>query len=305
MAEANGLTAAVANAPSMIAHSSGADRKCHADTPAARATISSLDRVSRQNARIPPSKTANGRICIATNGIRSAAICTTIANVASGLVADRRSSSMKSNSDTIPASAASIDNTAAMNCRATYSVRVTAIPASTPPAAPIHSPLSPSSPGSTQRQQVPMADIGFYHLTRTPVEAALPALLGRTLAAGERAVILCATADRADALSKTLWDCKDPDWLPNATARTPAGKLAPALQPIWLTDLEERPNAARYLFRLDSRGSELPDWTRIFDLFDGLDGACVTAARLRWSAATSAGHVLTYWKQTERGWSKT
>ena len=39
--------------------------------PAARATINSLDRVSRQNARIPPSSTANGRICIVTNGIRS------------------------------------------------------------------------------------------------------------------------------------------------------------------------------------------------------------------------------------------
>ena len=150
-----------------------------------------------------------------------------------------------------------------------------------------------------------MADIGFYHLTRTTLDQALPALLGRTLAAGERAVILCASPDRADALSKTLWDCKDPDWLPNATARTPAGKQAPALQPIWLTDIEERPNAARFLFRLDSCESALPDWLRIFDLFDGLDPASVTAARTRWTTAKSAGHTLTYWKQTDRGWSKT
>lgn len=149
-----------------------------------------------------------------------------------------------------------------------------------------------------------MADIGFYHLTRTTVETALPALLGRTLSAGERAVILCASPARADALSKTLWDCKDPDWLPNATARTPAGKAAPALQPIWLTDLEERPNAARFLFRLDACVSELPDWIRIFDLFDGLDDISVTAARTRWTDAKSAGHALTYWKQTDRGWSK-
>lgn len=150
-----------------------------------------------------------------------------------------------------------------------------------------------------------MADIGFYHLTRTSLDQALPALLGRTLAAGERAVILCASETRADALGKTLWDCKDPDWLPNATARTAPGQSAPGLQPIWLTDTEERPNAARYLFRLDGRVSESPDWIRIFDLFDGQDPAAVTAARARWTAAKSAGHTLAYWKQTDRGWSKT
>ncbi|MFT9092955.1 MAG: DNA polymerase III subunit chi, partial [Gluconacetobacter sp.] len=33
-----------------------------------------------------------------------------------------------------------------------------------------------------------MAEIGFYHLTRTSVDQALPALLGRTLEAGRRAV---------------------------------------------------------------------------------------------------------------------
>ena len=151
-----------------------------------------------------------------------------------------------------------------------------------------------------------MTEIGFYHLTRTTVEAALPALLARTLAAGERAVILCADAPRATALSKTLWDCKDPDWLPNAPTGT---KLSPAAQPIWLTDQEERPNDARFLFLLDGRTATGPEglstWLRIFDLFDGTDPATVAAARTRWTAAKAAGHTLTYWKQTDRGWSKT
>ena len=118
IADASGLTAPVATAPSRIAHISGADRKCHADTPAARATISSLDRVSRQNAMMPPSSTANGRICIATYGSRNAAISSTSPNVASGLVADRRSSSMKSNSATTPDSDASIASTARTKLRA-------------------------------------------------------------------------------------------------------------------------------------------------------------------------------------------
>lgn len=150
-----------------------------------------------------------------------------------------------------------------------------------------------------------MAEIGFYHLTRTTLDQALPALLGRTLSTGERAVILCGSAERADLLSKTLWDCKEPDWLPNGTARSPAGKRSPALQPIWLTDTEECPNQARFLFLLDGRTAELPRWGRIFDLFDGQDDAAVAAARLRWAAAKGTGHAMTYWKQTERGWSKT
>ena len=53
-----------------------------------------------------------------TQGSRSAAISVTMPNVASGRVAERRSSSMKSNNATSPVSAASIDNTADMNARA-------------------------------------------------------------------------------------------------------------------------------------------------------------------------------------------
>jgi DNA polymerase-3 subunit chi len=41
-----------------------------------------------------------------------------------------------------------------------------------------------------------MSEIGFYHLTRSTLEQALPQLLGRTLAAGERAVVLCPDAER-------------------------------------------------------------------------------------------------------------
>ena len=101
--------------PSSTAQPMGAERNCHADTPAARATISSDDRVSRQKARMPPSSTANGRICIATNGSRSPATSRTRPNVASGLVAERRSSSMKSNRDTMPDNAASMASTATVN----------------------------------------------------------------------------------------------------------------------------------------------------------------------------------------------
>jgi DNA polymerase-3 subunit chi len=146
-----------------------------------------------------------------------------------------------------------------------------------------------------------MTEIGFYHLTRTDVLAALPALLGRTLAAGEKAVVRCATLERVAALDAALWLNRSPDWLPHGTETTPH----PEWQPVYLTDGDENPAAARFLFMVDGVGSESVDaFNRAFDLFDGNDEAAVAAARVRWTAAKEAGHGLTYWRQGMNGWEK-
>ena len=145
-----------------------------------------------------------------------------------------------------------------------------------------------------------MADIGFYHLTRTSPDAALPALLARTLATGARAAVLAGSEARVAALDSALWASTDPDWLPHGSARTGYA----ALQPIWITATLENPNAATFLFLLDGTEPPLDGWTRIFDLFDGRDDAALAAARRRWTTAKSAGHTLTYWQQTDKGWTK-
>lgn len=146
-----------------------------------------------------------------------------------------------------------------------------------------------------------MAEIGFYHLTRTGPEQALPQLLGRTLAAGERACVTCGTEDRVKALDAALWLCAEPDWLPHGTAAMAFAEM----QPIWLATDDAAPNGARFLFLLDGAASaRLDAFSRVFDLFDGRDEAAVVAARARWSIAKEAGHVLTYWQQTARGWEK-
>jgi DNA polymerase-3 subunit chi len=150
-----------------------------------------------------------------------------------------------------------------------------------------------------------MAEIGFYHLTRTGADTALPSLLGRTLALGRRAMVLCGGDERVAALDTALWLCPNPDWLPHGTAAS--GN--PDLQPIWITAAdcgpEGAPNAAGFLFLLDAAESaRLDRFDRVFDLFDGADDAAVQAARRRWTAAKAAGHSLTYWQQTPRGWEK-
>ena len=146
-----------------------------------------------------------------------------------------------------------------------------------------------------------MTDIGFYHLTRTGIEQALPQLLGRTLAARQRALVLCRDQDRVAALDAALWQCSEPDWLPHGTA---ADGDAP-LQPILLATDAKAPNGARYLFLIDGAEPERLDaFERVFDLFDGNDETSVAAARERWKQALAAGHSLTYWQQGARGWEK-
>lgn len=146
-----------------------------------------------------------------------------------------------------------------------------------------------------------MAAIGFYHLTRSPLARALPALLGRTLAAGERACVVCPDATLRAELDTALWQCADPDWLPHGG---PAEGDAD-LQPIWLDADDAAPNGARFLFLVGGADSaRLEAFARVFDLFDGGNSAAVAAARARWSAARTAGHDLTYWQQGERGWER-
>ena len=145
-----------------------------------------------------------------------------------------------------------------------------------------------------------MSEIGFYHLTRATADQALPKLLGRTLAAGQRAVVLCGSEARLKLLDDALWASSDPDWLPHGSSRTGEADL----QPIWLTTVAEAPNGARFLFRLDGTDADAAAFDRVFDLFEGNDEAAVIAARLRWTVAKAAGHQLTYWQQGERGWQK-
>jgi DNA polymerase-3 subunit chi len=146
-----------------------------------------------------------------------------------------------------------------------------------------------------------MAEIAFYHLARSSLEQVLPRLLGRTLAAGERAVVRCGSPERLAALDEALWLCPEPDWLPHGT---PASGAA-ALQPIWLTTDDDAPNGARFLFLVDGADSaRLAFYARVFDLFDGSDEAQLARARERYRAARAAGHTLSYWQQGPKGWER-
>ncbi len=144
-----------------------------------------------------------------------------------------------------------------------------------------------------------MAEIGFYHLTRSTLQEALPRLLQRTLAAGQRALVLGPDDESVTALSAALWE--QPEWLPHGTQ----ADGDPDLQPIWLSTEPDALNGARYLFMVNGAATDrLARFDRVFDLFDGNSEQSVAAARQRWKTAKDGGHGVAYWQQTERSWQK-
>ena len=146
-----------------------------------------------------------------------------------------------------------------------------------------------------------MVGIGFYHLLTTPLERALPRLLERARAQGYRIVVRAASPDRVEHLNVVLWTYDESSFLPHGSARD--GNAA--LQPIWLTDGTDNPNAATMLVLADgAEPGDLSPYARIIDMFDGNDADAVAAARDRWRCAKAAGHTLTYWQQTGAGWEK-
>ena len=147
-----------------------------------------------------------------------------------------------------------------------------------------------------------MTEIRFYHLQRTALETALPPMLDKTLARGQRAVLMAGSPERVEALAHWLWTFEDRSFLPHGTARDGMAER----QPIWLTAEDENPNGAAALFLTDGATSAAVDRFELcVEVFDGNDPAAVAAARTRWAAYLAAGHALTYYQQDEAGrWQK-
>ena len=143
-----------------------------------------------------------------------------------------------------------------------------------------------------------MTEVAFYHLTRKPLERAMPELLEKVVERGLRAVVLAGSEERVHTLNDHLWVWDKGSFLPHGAA----GDGDPADHPVWLTQDEENPNGATVLMLIDGRdAASKGDYDRCLDMFDGRDETAVQAARDRFRAARDAGHEVTYWKQNDRG----
>lgn len=140
--------------------------------------------------------------------------------------------------------------------------------------------------------------VGFYHLTRSPLEQALPRLLERARSAGHKVVVMVGSPERVAFLDNLLWTFDPGSWVPHGTAKDGDA----AAQPIYITESDENPNGADMLVLLDGVSSaHLPNFARCALMFDGNDEPALTGARARWAEWKDQGLALAYHQQTERG----
>ena len=143
----------------------------------------------------------------------------------------------------------------------------------------------------------------FYHLTRQPLEAVLPMLLGKARGAGWRIVVRGVDAARMDWLDEKLWLGPEEGFLPHGRA----GGEHDADQPILLTTDAGLTNGAVCLMAVDGAAvaaDEVTALERVCILFDGNDPEAVQAARGQWKALTGAGCAAQYWSQESGSWAK-
>jgi DNA polymerase-3 subunit chi len=147
-----------------------------------------------------------------------------------------------------------------------------------------------------------VTEVSFYHLERSSLEAALPKLLEKVLAAGLKAVVKLGSAERAEALNAHLWTYDQGSFLPHGSAADGNGPD----QPVWLTAGDDNPAAAGVLVLADGAESAgMAGFARCLEMFDGRDEAALAAARAHWKAYKEQGFALTYLRQTAAGgWEK-
>jgi DNA polymerase-3 subunit chi len=80
--------------------------------------------------------------------------------------------------------------------------------------------------------------VSFYHLLTSPLEKALPQILEKIVAGQGKAVVLCGSEERRDALNSVLWTYNPDSFLPHGTAK----EVFADKQPIYLTAQVENPN---------------------------------------------------------------
>jgi DNA polymerase-3 subunit chi len=147
-----------------------------------------------------------------------------------------------------------------------------------------------------------LTEIDLYELGRTPSERVLPKLLERVLERGKRAVVMLGSDERVEALNAHLWTYAQRSFLPHGAA----GDGFAEDQPIYLTSADENPNAASILLLLNEQNSSnISEFERCLEIFNGNDSAVVERARERADSHRAAGHTVTYWRQREGGgWDK-
>ena len=138
--------------------------------------------------------------------------------------------------------------------------------------------------------------VDFYHLTRLPLERALPQIAEKVLAGGARLLIVSGNADQRAQLDRDLWTYA-PD---SFVAHAQQGAADDAAQPVLIAPDVNAANGAKHIALVDGTWrDEALDFERAFHFFDE---SAIGGARMAWKAlAEREGVERRYWKQNDTG----
>ena len=149
-------------------------------------------------------------------------------------------------------------------------------------------------------QRLLMGAAYFYHLTKRPLEATLPVLIGKSLEAGWRVAVRVRDEALLEHLDRQLW--LGDGFLPHGLAGGPHDSE----QPVLLTTGEPG-NDPDCLISVDGAevgAIEVEAKERVCILFNGADPAAVEHAREQWRTLTEAGAEAQYWAEDQGRWTK-
>lgn len=139
-----------------------------------------------------------------------------------------------------------------------------------------------------------MARVDFYHLQNKKLEEVLPKILEKAYETGKNVKIKIGTQERVEFLNSALWTYDDEGFLPHGIKKD--GNAG--MQPIYLSDDDDNPNNATFLFLVDgAAASDLGNFERVFNVFDGDSSEAIGKAREFWKTLkTDSANELFYWQ---------
>ena len=157
--------------------------------------------------------------------------------------------------------------------------------------------LTASSP-TISRDAEPLTDIGFYQLGGRGLDAVLPRLLEKALAAGHRVLVRHPDAALLKRLDARLWDFDPASFLPHAIDGDAA-----AAQPVLLsTDMRNGNGADLLAVPGGALPADATAFARVLYLFDGNDDGALVLARDEWRRVRGLnGASPVYWREGDGG----
>jgi len=145
-----------------------------------------------------------------------------------------------------------------------------------------------------------MTEVRFYHMERSTLESALPALLNKAVTQGN-VTVQSTTSQNVEKLNTHLWAYDPNSFLPHGSSKDGHEQE----QPIWLTDSQENPNGSDILILTHGATNEnIKDYKLCCEMLNGNDQEAVAQARQRWKEYKDKGFDITYWQQGQNGWEK-